>query len=308
MTTNNTSDFDPAMYDSIMTIANNAGLGNIHNAYPFASGANNELIMLEYQDKKAVLKKTKAGAVQRLHNEKTVLDVTRGTIGPVIYYCDNTHIPNDCSYLIEEYVEGTHLHELSCHNASLLGTQLRIVHDFPVTNLKRELEMPSWTDYFETRLMTQFTMAKTAAPTSYLNAMDKYLNQILKYGKSIDTKQEMHQVSLIHTDLIPLNILFTDNSCKIIDWELARIDFSEWDICSVLKAFTFTDDSMNHFRDSYRREINQKRLDMVSLLHYCNVALWRMCSFYCKGENRIIKEQFLNELHTELDWIKTHLP
>jgi len=295
------------MDKTLQLIADSIGIGYVKNITSIGSGASNNIVLLEYPDRKAVLKKTKPGIASRLKNELIVLEHTNGLFGPTVYNNTNMSKSDDCDFIVEEYIEGSHLYELNNTSASLLGNILNKIHSISITDLKDKLERPSWNDYFENRLMSQFNIAKAAAPKYQIDEISDCLQKISIYGKSIDKKLTAHSVSLIHSDLIPLNIIFNNIGCRIIDWELTRIDFPEWDICSILKAFKFTDDSITQFLNSYKIRIDQQILDFVSLMHYSNVVLWRMCSFYCRGENQSIKDIFLDELECELNWIKSRI-
>lgn len=77
---------------------------------------------------------------------------------------------------------------------------------------------------------------------------------------------------------------------------------------SIDKAFRFEEGARERFENAYGRSLDSKKLRFFSLLHYANVALWRVCSFYVRGENRDIAEKFLTELDQEIAWIRIHLP
>jgi aminoglycoside phosphotransferase (APT) family kinase protein len=284
-----------------------AQLGTLINSYPLSSGANNELVMLEFDGFNAVLKKTKQTGVRRLRNEFTVLSNNNKPIGPKVLW---SHFPEnifDADYLIIEHVAGQHLYELDGRAAVQLGTVMKEIHEIPVHKFNDCLEKPSWEDYYNSRLISQFTTASNGGSEKYLNTLRIYLVKIHEFGKSISSELTEKDLSLVHSDLIPLNMIFDNKRCNIIDWELARIDYPEWDICSIKKAFIFSENSYNSFETVYNRKISEKRLKLFSLMHYCNVALWRICSFYCKGENHEIKKKFLREIEEEIEWIGKHI-
>ena len=111
----------------------------------------------------------------------------------------------------------------------------------------------------------------------------------------------------MHGDVIPLNLIFSNGDCKLIDWELARFDFPEWDLASVKKAFRFSGNSREAFFAAYGNHYDENVLWFVSLLHYCNVVLWRICDFYVRKHIQTNKEKFLSNLNNEMNWIRENI-
>jgi len=285
-----------------------SGLGAVLNSYPLASGANNEIMMLEFEDYKAVLKMTKENGVRRLKNESLVLSVVGDAIGPKVLWKHLSNDADDQDFLVVEYIAGEHKYRLSDDEAAQLGTALKTIHGTDVTDLAGIVESPSWKEYFHQRLMSQYLNVKGIAPSAQVDEIKSHLDKIYEFGSSIENKLSIRDAVLVHADIIPLNVIYENGKCRLIDWELARLDFPEWDICSVFKVFDFQGHSKDAFAEAYQKKIDEDRYLLISLLHYSNVALWRLHSFYCNGENADIKDKFLMELDAEIEWVKNSLP
>lgn len=269
-----------------------------------ASGANNQITLLEYSDHKAVLKQTRPGGTNHLAHESHILRHLPDRIGPAVLHETPDPRTGALDSLTLEHIQGEHKYDLTEPDAALLGRTLRALHATDLPPLRPTLESPSWEAFFQDRLMAQFLDAKDAAPASQVREMEQTLEAIRTLGMAMGSKLGDEGRTLVHTDIIPLNVIFQEDRCRVIDWELARIDFPEWDLCSTLKAFAFSEASRASFFAAYGRSPDPDRLRFVSLLQYANVALWRMCSFFRRGENQSIRDKFLRELADEIQWIR----
>jgi thiamine kinase-like enzyme len=283
------------------------GLGPLLRSSPLASGANNDILLLEFEHRKAVLKQTRPNGTDRLPVEIAILANLEGEIGPSVLWQNLSEDGGEGKCLILEHIAGEHRFELDDLDAARLGKALRSIHDTDLTKLKSSLESPSWSTYFQVRLLSQYAKTKDVAPLGQAQEMKRCLDQIHALGSDIQQNLSDLDKTLVHTDFIPLNVIFQEDRCRMIDWELARIDFPEWDLCSAFKSFSMTPSTKEALLQSYGRSLDPDRMRFVSLLHYSNVALWRLCSFYLRSENQSIKAKFLRELEEEIEWIKDAL-
>lgn len=290
------------------TLPEHLGLGSLLRSSPLASGANNDIVLLEFERRKAVLKQTRPNGTDRLQFESAVLANLEGEIGPSVLWQNLPEAIGEDNGLILEHIAGEHRFELDDLDAARLGTALRCIHGTDLAKLKNSLESPSWSTYFQDRLLSQYAKAKDVAPSGQAQEMKRCLDRIHALGSDMKQNLSDRDKTLVHTDIIPLNAIFQEDRCRIIDWELARLDFPEWDLCSAFKSFSMAPSAKEALLKSYGRSLDQDRLRFVSLLHYSNVALWRLCSFYLRGENQSIKAKFLRELEEEIEWIKASLP
>lgn len=285
-------------------LENQVSMGCIKNIRPLAEGANNLISLLEFENFNAVLKKAKPNVTNKLQNERNVILNVNGKIAPKLLYSHINECNGEVDWLILEHVVGKHNYVLNEQDARFLGNTLKCLHEIDVLQMPDKIETPTWKDYFNQRLMSQFEIVKYKAPHNQIHLINENLGKIYSFGNSIDYKLNCVDVKLIHSDLIPLNVIFESHGCRIIDWELARFDYPEWDICSVFKSFQFGDLAKKSFFESYQLKIDEDRYMLCALMHYTNVALWRLNSFYCKGENQAIKDKFLMEIDEEIAWVK----
>ncbi|MBK9577648.1 MAG: aminoglycoside phosphotransferase family protein [Fibrobacteres bacterium] len=290
------------------TLPEHLGLGPLLRSSQLASGANNDIVLLEFERRKAVLKQTRPNGTDRLQFESAVLANLEGEIGPSVLWHNLSEAIGEDNRLILEHIAGEHRFELDDLDAARLGTALRCIHGTDLAKLKSSLESPSWSTYFQDRLLNQYAKTKDVAPSGQVQEMKRCLDRIHALGSDIQQNLSDRDKTLVHTDIIPLNAIFQEDRCRIIDWELARLDFPEWDLCSAFKSFSMAPSAKEALLQSYGRSLDQDRLRFVSLLHYSNVALWRLCSFYLRGENQAIQAKFLRELEEEIEWINAALP
>jgi len=203
-----------------------------------------------------------------------------------------------------DFVPGKHFFEVGVEAARDLGYAVASFHGRSVAPLRGCLDEPHWTSYFRDRLVSQFNVAESSAPRPLVARLRVLLDKIYELGQSQAALLEGPGRCLVHGDLIPLNMMHGEQGCLFIDWELGRLDYPEWDLCALVKSLRFDTDSYATFRKCYGREVNEKRLRLVSLLHYANVALWRMAAFYGRGEYRDGSTLFLGELEEEVSWLE----
>ncbi|GEM_PF-1741152 len=278
------------------------GKGEMLGTKPLAMGANNSLLLVDFPHGKAVLKQTKPTGVNRLLNEKYVLEALAPGLGSRVL---GFHAQADS--LLLEYEPGEHRFNLDAKSAQLLGQLLREVHLTSTTELASKIPTLNWQSYFNENLLAQLAEASRRAPHGLVCDVEDILYRVRQKCKENESIWNESSLVLVHSDLIPLNVVFRAQEVRFIDWELARLDFAEWDICSVRKAFHFVEDSYAQFLQGYGLPINTMRLQLVSLLHYANIVLWRLCSFYVRGEQQEKVEQFMKDLDDELLWLRNAL-
>lgn len=283
------------------------GFGPALSSTLLGEGANNRIFLLDYGTSRFVCKETRPDGVKRLAHEAGILSRLEPAIGPALRTLRSSPDPRTSDHLLEEHVVGTHDHILDATKAELFGRVLGRLHALPVEHFGDVVPRTQWREYIATRIDTQWALCRESVPQWIQDEMPGLIAQIATLGNKLASHLEARAPSLVHGDLIPLNVLSTPDGCRLIDWELARIDSPEWDIASVLKAFEFPDGSIDSFWRSYDLPCDPDILRFVSLLQYCNVALWRCCSYYVRHENHDIAPKFLSELEQEIEWVRTHL-
>lgn len=294
----------PALDDLALAELGALGLGEVGAVREFAAGANNEILLVELGGIERVLKRTRPGGVLRLSNERSVLRILGGRGAPKLLWSRDDPGAR-CELLLMERAPGESLFEADHRAARHLGEALRQVHSVAVDGL-RELDRPTWRETLDRRLRAQLDLVRGAAPKEQVRAMEEHLGRIGRLGEAMGPGDDRRR-ALVHTDLTPLNILHDGKGCRIVDWELGRIDHPEWDLASVRKAVRFSDGAWEEFLRAWGFPVDASRLRLCALLHWSNVALWRMYSFHVRGENRGVAVRFLGELRDEIDWIGRNL-
>lgn len=276
---------------------------------PLNSGASNDSYLIQSDSRILVFKETKLGAIPRLMNEFSILAEMQGCVGPIVYSFRprGKHYAKDS--ICEEYIDGEHLSALDLNHAAALGKKLRQLHEFPVERLPASLDVLEWNQFLELRLKTQLHLIQGVVSDSLQNLFEQMLHQVNLWGARLHLEFIQAKRVLVHTDLIPPNVLFrrSQQDCVFIDWEWARIDVPEWDLASIYKTFQMDDQAKEVFRKSYGLDYSASILDFITTMHYLNVALWRCTAFYVRRQYYDTPEHFIRDLQLEIEWIKEKL-
>lgn len=284
------------------------GFGPARSGSLLGKGANNRIFLLDYGSSRFVCKETRPDGVKLLVHEAGILSRLDPGIGPALRSLRTSPDPSASDLLLEEHLEGTHDMVLDEHRAEQFGRVLGRLHAQPVERFADVVQRTGWRDYVSSRILPQWEICREHVPLEIASEMPGLIQRIVRLGDTLAERLDSGTPALVHGDLIPLNVVFGSGGCRLIDWELARVDLPEWDIASVLKAFVFPDNSLDGFWSAYGAPCDPEVLRFVSLLQYANVALWRCCSYHVRGENSEIAPKFLAELHDEIAWVRTHLP
>jgi aminoglycoside phosphotransferase (APT) family kinase protein len=282
--------------------------GKVTGLAPLGSGANNDLFKVDFGSHSKALKRTRPAGMNRLRTEVVALHALRGMHAPALAMS----LPDgqeSVPHLWMEFVPGEHRFDLDGPSATTLGRALRQIHLQTNGSPFADLASPTLETYVHTRLIPQLDVSRLKAPPALHETVAAWVRDMLSMAALFDADRESSSAHrcLVHTDVIPLNVIFKDSQAVLVDWELARFDFPEWDLASVEKAFRFGPDARVQFDRAYGLPIDAERLKLVSLLHYANVVLWRLCSFYARQENREHADFFLSELRDEMEWIRVRL-
>lgn len=152
-------------------------------------------------------------------------------------------------YVIMEMIEGSDARHCSAEDAAKVGLELGRIQSFYLTNGGHtETAEYYWNRYLE-----------------------KYYKKLKVIFTDIDdvwemAKQRFYEVpqTLIHDDLLPINVLIRDDRPWIIDWEIAGIypyflDLARFAyvFCSVDEQFFISKESAKAFIDAYYEELKK---------------------------------------------------
>lgn len=285
-----------------------AGIGDLRGHSFLARGAGNEVHRVETDQGVFVLKVAKPEHGSRLGFEHAFLAESDGKFGPGVRHFDGSGGHHGQDLLVEDFLVGAHPFRLGPPEAAALGEALRVLHSADTAPFATLLDRPSWEGYLASRVVPQLERSREFSPGSVHGEIEAMVAGAGERGRFLTQRLEMRPRCLVHTDVIPLNVVSTkDRGMVLIDWEWVRIDLPEWDLGSVLKAFAMTPGAIDAFWKSYALGHDSDILDFVGILHHLNVVAWRLCAFYEQGGYREVADTFLADLDVELDWLRAHL-
>lgn len=284
-----------------------AGIGR-HRGHGFlAQGGSNTVYRLETDRGLFVLKVSRPSVPSRLAFENAFLAVAAGEIRPRVWHFDESGGHHDQALLVEDFLLGSHPFRLDVLAAAELGSCLRRLHREPLAPYAEILTCPDWLSHLEERVLPQMALAQKASPRELHGEVLAMVESARRRGAGYASRLACHPRSLVHNDVIPLNVLATPEGMFLIDWEWVRIDIPEWDLASALKAFEMDSTAQEAFWEGYGLGHDPDFMEFVGILHHLNVVAWRLRTFYGNGEYRDVAEKFLADLDVELAWLRDHL-
>lgn len=288
-------------YAALETTGHRMGFGELRSVRPLGTGAANESFRIEFSRWTLVYKRALDGHNPRLRQEFDLLHHPRNVWGPRAW--SHFETPDG---LLEDLVPGKHLFVLTTQQAFALGRHLHRLHTADASGLPH-LDAPGCKAYLAHRLLPQWEELWPLAPLEVLRRVERALLTFEAEAPYWDECSSERSHVLVHTDLIPLNILFQNSDrCSFLDWEWARMDVPEWDLASLLKAFRFEPSALAAFWEGYALPFDPGRLRAVSAMHCCNVALWRLRCLHVRHEHQD-SPLFRKELEEELGWLDRNL-
>lgn len=186
------------------------------------------------------------------------------------------------SYLLEEYLEATNYEYLSAERRQLVAEALARVHRVNVVpQALAPLLNPPSTLRSETRDWLDRTAPRAIAPS-----IAKLIEERLSHGPG-ELPHEWLPLAVCHSDLSPDNLRVAA-TCRLIDWENARLTRPEWDVAHYLAAsstwwcsqpFEFSPDYraafLAEYADAYGCDVNElaaKVAYLIPLVHLRCIA------------------------------------
>lgn len=196
-----------------------SGLNNYTDRFNRLGGGElNNTYVLELVDNKVVLRIAKHKDQNSLFREANVLRILNlpNQIPQLIYFDQNSKI-DERSWIVESFIKGQSVERLNLQQFNSLGKLLAKVHE--ANRQSKELQL--WDKFLQA--------CKTFGDESYLlSHPDSNLRQLIKVAHdqlfpSFQLKLENIELTLIHGDATPSNVLVSDTSVGLIDWELSSL-------------------------------------------------------------------------------------
>jgi len=262
-----------------------------------AQGANNVLYHTIIDKQKCVCKIGVNPSFRRLSAEYRIICKYGFCPGLIDFFTDQ-HTGSEL--LVMPYIHGTHIASLSSEQIEALGNAIASYHH-PVRSIPG-IEVENMAHFCANRILP-------------VTATDNNAAYCARFRKLLDTMQQLAGETsaialhggtvLVHGDLIPENIFFTaDGTVRFIDWEGARYDSPETDLATCIKGFNFTESETDRLLNSYGRPVNRQMLSLRMVLHYLQVAAWRLAVQLNIETDNVLFDKAAGELEQELDFIK----
>lgn len=267
---------------------------NITNftAQYFASGANNVLYRLQNDTSDFVVKIGVNPSFRKLCVEAAILDIVKEITPNLISYTIDED--SGTEVLVVPFIDGRHEYLPSAEKITTLAQSIAKYHTYP--RMLEQLDEEDGAEFINKRILP-VNMNDSNRPY-----IDRYKSLFVKVGGLCEYYgRGQRKKVLVHGDLIPLNIMFTDNnSVIIIDWEGARYDEPESDIATLFKGWKLDAAQQESFLAAYNLPVSKKTLNFRMVLHYVQVIAWRL-SIQLTGDNTEEQEtEIMKEIEEEL--------
>lgn len=170
------------------------------------------------------------------------------------------------NFMIYEYKKGIHKKNLSSFDIKNLALKIKKLHKIKAKtkayDIKKDLQ------YYKKNL-------KDKKNQKLITQCFKSLNKLKKH------KEEL---VLTHHDLNPKNIIFHNNSIKIIDWEYTGLNDKFFDLASICVEFKFNKIKEKLFLEKYL--LNYSKKDITKLNHY-KIIYKNICNLWFETINNL---------------------
>ncbi|MHA1464991.1 MAG: phosphotransferase [Candidatus Heimdallarchaeaceae archaeon] len=147
---------------------------------------------------------------ERFERESSALEKYSGKLAPRILFQKNSEI------LVYNYVEGEGLHNLPPKHIDIVQIKniLDTLHSVTISNQK---SLKSSVTSFYNKIASRYQNSALNYPQKLVDSL-----QMLAFQQEELLDVHTDQLTYIHGDLIPPNILYKDNKITLIDWEYSR--------------------------------------------------------------------------------------
>ena len=280
-------------------------------------GAHNENFILYTNKGKFVLRIVNTKNEERLKKEYKVLKKLKGKFGPKVYLFDDSKKIIKRIYLIEELIEGEYASEKI--NKKLLKDVpkfLKKLHSsskVPV-NKKKDLIYFSLDKYFG-EYMKDYEKLKNKLSKKIKkdiwNTTDFLFNETQKLceeNKKLLSNRKKKVI--IHGNVDPEHIMYSEGKVKLIDWEFARYGLEESDLIFFAYLYELKPKELETFLEEYgypKSEKRKKQFNFLFLLHHLGLILWSFERIEEIGRGEIYKNQASSNIKEMKEHANLHI-
>jgi|ETN02SMinimDraft_2_1059926.scaffolds.fasta_scaffold01972_5 aminoglycoside phosphotransferase (APT) family kinase protein len=249
-------------------------------------GAHNENFILYTNKGKFVLRIVNTKNEERLKKEYKVLKKLKGKFGPRVYLFDDSKKIIKRIYLIEELIEGKYASEKI--NKKLLKDVpkfLKKLHSsskIPVSK-KKDLIYFALDKYFE-EYIKSYEKLKNKLSKKINKDIWKTTDFLLKETQKLCEENKKllgnrKKKVIIHGNVDPEHIMYSEGKVKLIDWEFARYGLEESDLIFFAYLYELKPKELEIFLEEYgypKSEKRKKQFNFLFLLHHLGLILWSL--------------------------------
>lgn len=196
-----------------------SGLDNYTKRYEQLGGGElNNTFLLELSDKKAILRIAKHDDQNSLFREANALRLLNlpNQVPRLLYFEQDSKIDGR-SWILESYIKGQSIERLNLQQFNAFGNLLAKVHQ--ANRKSKELQL--WPKFLQ-------ACQTFGNENDLLNHPDNRLRNLVNYAHdnlfpSFEPRLANIELTLIHGDATPSNVLAGEASIGLIDWELSSM-------------------------------------------------------------------------------------
>jgi len=273
------------------------------------TGAFNVNYLLITKQGKFVLRIENNVQFQKKKQEYEILKSLKGKFGPKVYFFDDSKKIIQADFLVEEFIEfGDHPpSEASDDFIETMGKWYRSLH-------RIKSKISDVRDYSKFYLIETFEYDfntyrknKQVLEIKFQKIIEKLFekaSKIIERNNSVFSKRKFF--SLIHGDPTRSNIFYSDNSVKLVDWEMARYQVREWD----LAFFVWSYELVKKKKLAFLKYANYpllnftwKQFETIYLLHCFGMLAWKIERLRLIKDGKIDRDQTSSTIDEVMDGI-----
>lgn len=206
------------MGQNIIQILAEANIHDYAGTYTELGGGElNDTFLISCKNRKLILRIARYADQKSLQEEANALS-RLGIMGvPTLVFFDKHKTVDGKSWILESYITGHHVERLSVTMFNRLGELLAKVHE----STKSQQPVDLWGIFLERRKKYVSESIMAAHPDKRLRRLYPLVRDSIL---QLQQASSASNVSIIHADATPTNILVEKDSVGLIDWEFSHVN------------------------------------------------------------------------------------
>lgn len=244
----------------------------IKSCKEIGSGEHNLNYALETDKGKYVLRIYANLQFDNAKKEYNILKKIKGNLAPKALFLDTSKETIEYNYMIQEFIEGTPLKELSNKHIDKIAGILKKVHR--ITDKTKERPAQIISDWCRKNMLE--TSKKIGE--DFNKAMIELHGQVkARVDKIMPLLEKYKRTHLIHDDPVLENFLVQDNNIFLIDWELATHNYFFLDLGTFIAENHITKEHEDAFLKAYgfgQTEEERKIIEIAKMYRILGSISW----------------------------------